>query len=176
MLEVYCPCRLSAQGFFNTLLMVDAVQGWDLDFCERFMPALADAGLVWLEDPFQFGDSESLSDLTAWSPVPICTGETCTRVEQIEAVIEAGAQLIMLDVQHLGGIGPTLNAMDRIAAADRRLTFHVFPDLAAALGAGTGVDWVEWAPLWGSCMPAPVLIDGCVEAGQQPGLGIWART
>lgn len=156
----------------DAALMVDAVQGWDLEFCWRMMPSLTDAGLTWLEDPFHIGDDSSLADLARWSSVPICTGESATQMEQIEVVIAAGADIVMLDIQHLGGLGPTLRAMDLVINAGRRLTFHVFPDLAATLGAGAGVEWVEWAPLWGGCGARPKLVDGCAEASEQPGTGI----
>lgn len=157
----------------DTDLMVDAVQGWDLDFCHGIMPSLVAARLRWLEDPFRFGDTRSLADLCAWSPVPICTGESATDVGEIEAVIAAGAHLVMLDVQHLGGIGRTVEAMELVAAAGRELTFHVFPDLAVTLGAAYDIEWAEWAPLWGDCIPRPPLVGGRIQAGVDAGLGLW---
>jgi len=157
----------------DTALMVDAVQGWDLEFCERVMPILEAARLTWLEDPLRFGDNRSLAVLTSWSPIPVCTGESCRHTEQVDALIEAGAPIVMLDIQHLGGLIPTLEVIKRVAAAGRRLTFHVFPDLAVSLGAGTGVEWVEWAPLWGDCVPTPHPVDGHLLAAAMPGLGIW---
>lgn len=141
----------------NTTLMVDGVQGWDDPFCHAMMPDLVDARVTWLEDPFAPDAYESFRALVGWSPIDICTGESCRSLEQVRSVIETGVHTVMLDIQHLGGIGATLQAMRLVTDADRELTFHVFTDISASLAAGCKVGWLEWAPLWGACLSPPSL-------------------
>jgi L-alanine-DL-glutamate epimerase-like enolase superfamily enzyme len=154
-------------------LMVDAVQGWDLDFCRRIESTLVGLDVTWLEDPFPAGDLSSYRRLAGNYGLPICTGESCRSLATLDAVIATGPEIVMLDVQHLGGIAATIQGIERAAAAGRRLTFHVFPDLGASLGAGTAVEWLEWAPLWGGHAGQPRLSNGRVSAGSEPGLGLW---
>jgi L-alanine-DL-glutamate epimerase-like enolase superfamily enzyme len=142
----------------NTTLMVDAVQGWDPDFCRDFMPDLVRADVRWLEDPFTPADVDLYRDLADWSPISICTGESCRSLEHVQRVIGTGVPIVMLDIQHLGGIGPSRRAMDMVQNAQRQLTFHVFTDISAGL-AGPDVEWLEWAPLWGDCLQPPRLSD-----------------
>jgi L-alanine-DL-glutamate epimerase-like enolase superfamily enzyme len=140
----------------KTALMVDAVQGWDLAFCHAMMPDLTAVDVTWLEDPFLADAYEPLRQLVAWSPVRICTGESCRSLRQVQSVIETGVPIVMLDIQHLGGINPTLKAMELVRSAGKELTFHVFTDISRAL-AGFDVQWLEWAPLWGECLSPPQL-------------------
>ena len=98
---------------------------------------------------------------------------TFARLPEIDDVIESGADIVMVDVQHLGGVDHTLSAVDHIKAAGRQLAFHVFPDIAAGIGSAVDVDWLEWAPLWGSAAGIPPLVNGRVRASSRPGLGIW---
>jgi len=68
---------------------VDANQGWrvtavsdaplwDLERAKRFADVCADAGVAWLEEPLPMDAYDELSELTAYSRVPIAGGELHT--------------------------------------------------------------------------------------------------
>jgi len=68
---------------------VDANQGWrvtivgdaplwDLNRAKRFADACADAGISWIEEPLPMDSYTDLSELTAYSRVPIAGGELHT--------------------------------------------------------------------------------------------------
>ena len=51
---------------------------WDLDRAKRFADVCADAGISWLEEPLPMDAYTDLSELTAYSRVPISGGELHT--------------------------------------------------------------------------------------------------
>lgn len=138
-------------------LMVDAVTNWTPDFAAAAADVLATYNTQWLEDPFPPDALDELAWLCARSPVPLCAGELCQSADEIDSLIEVGLSVVMLDLQHLGGLSETMRAVQAVRDAGRRLTFHVFPEIGACI-APELQDWVEYAPLWNR--PVPPIANG----------------
>ena len=105
---------------------VDANQGWrvtiindaplwDLDRAKYFADACADMNIAWLEEPLPMDDFDSLSQLTQYSKIPICGGEThsngktelktmiekkCYNIFQPDAIMTGGIRHALDVAQH----------------------------------------------------------------------------
>ncbi|MEQ4208246.1 enolase C-terminal domain-like protein [Actinopolymorpha sp. B9G3] len=111
-------------------LLVDAgtVFGEDIDAAALRLPALADARVGWLEEPFVSGAFGAYRQLAAMTPgVPLAAGEGAHDPHQaIHQVDHAGIGYVQVDTGRIGGIGPAA----RVAAyaAERGVQFvnHTF--------------------------------------------------
>ena len=68
----------------DAVLMADANQDLNFDQLQAVAPALADLGLVLLEQPLPAGQDACLSDFR--SPVPLCADESCFTAEDVEGL------------------------------------------------------------------------------------------
>ncbi|MEQ7124496.1 enolase C-terminal domain-like protein [Actinopolymorpha sp. B11F2] len=127
-------------------LLVDAgtVFGEDVDAAALRLPALADARVGWLEEPFVSGAFGAYRQLAAMRPgVPLAAGEGAHDPHQaIHLVDHAGIGYVQVDTGRIGGIGPAA----RVAAyaAERGVQFvnHTFTShlaLSASLQPFAGV-------------------------------------
>ncbi|MEQ7009952.1 enolase C-terminal domain-like protein [Actinopolymorpha sp. B17G11] len=127
-------------------LLVDAgtVFGEDIDAAALRLPALADARVGWLEEPFVSGAFGAYRQLAAMTPgVPLAAGEGAHDPHQaIHQVDHAGIGYVQVDTGRIGGIGPAA----RVAAyaAERGVQFvnHTFTShlaLSASLQPFAGV-------------------------------------
>jgi L-alanine-DL-glutamate epimerase-like enolase superfamily enzyme len=100
---------------------VDANQGWrvtvvkdsplwDLPRAKRFADACADAGVAWIEEPLPMDDYDALSELVAYSKVPITGGELHTQgLPELKMMIERKCyDVFQPDATFSGGIAQTI--------------------------------------------------------------------
>jgi muconate cycloisomerase len=98
-------------------LCADANCGFSHEAAKRFLEATADAGLLFLEQPFAPDDMSGLAALARATPVAIGADEGIHSLHDIEAHAAAGARGVSLKLIKLAGFSGALGA----AALCRRL-------------------------------------------------------
>jgi L-alanine-DL-glutamate epimerase-like enolase superfamily enzyme len=128
--------------------MADANQTMTRASFESLLPAMRDAGLGWLEEPFPVDD---IGAYRAWprdGGVALAFGENAQGLAALDEVI-ALADVVQPDITKTGGLSEGFEIGRRAIAAGRRLCFHMFggavglyasAHLAAALD---GAHWLE---------------------------------
>ena len=102
-------------------LAVDANQGWrvtiigdsplwDLERAKRFADVCAEAGVAWIEEPLPMDAYQTLSELTAYSRVPIAGGELhSSGLPELKMMIEQRCyDVFQPDAIFTGGIAQTM--------------------------------------------------------------------
>ena len=87
---------------------------WDLARAKRFADVCADAGVGWLEEPLPMDRYNDLTELTAYSKVPIAGGELHTSAfPELEMMIERKCYSIFQpDAMFTGGIAQTWKVIE----------------------------------------------------------------
>lgn len=164
-------------------ILVDANDGYDVDgFC-RYLNAVADVGLYWVEEPFpDSGDdlARLRTHLDEVSPTTlIADGEFEPDVETLLGIAAGGAlDVLLMDVMSYG-VTPWRTVLPRIPAGVRTSPHAWGQPLktlyAAQLAAGLGrVDVVEGVPgvTDGVDTSAYRFVDGHLTVPDRPGFGV----
>lgn len=114
--------------------MVDANQAWTPAQARRLLPALADAGASWLEEPMPVDTPvDEWQALAGDSPVPLAGGENlATEADFIDAANQGWLQVIQPDLCKWGGMTRCVPVARYVLAAGRRYCPHY-------LGGGVGL-------------------------------------
>ena len=169
----------------DALVAVDANQAWTPPEATRWSRALAHFSPMWLEEPIPADHSDrTWMRLAEASPVPLAGGENLVGYRAFRRAIGLGAlTVIQPDVTKWGGISGCLPLARRIAAGRRRFCPHhlaggiglmASAHLLAAVG-GDGLLEVDCNPnplREGLARPFPSLVDGRLQLGEAPGLGV----
>lgn len=150
----------------DVMLMVDVNQRWDLVTASGMLPALADLGVAWLEEPLHPDDIAGHARLARSGTVPVALGENIYSLEAFAGFLAADAvDIVQVDVTRVGGITEWL----RIAQAARARSRWVVPhagdmmQLHQHLVGGVGADapvMIEYLP-WGlEVFDEPVSMSG----------------
>jgi L-alanine-DL-glutamate epimerase-like enolase superfamily enzyme len=111
-------------------LLVDAgtVFGEDADAAALRLPALADARVGWLEEPFVSGAFAAYRQLAGMTPgVPLAAGEGAHDPHQaIHLVDHAGIGYVQVDTGRIGGIGPATRVAGYAAPRGVQFVNHTF--------------------------------------------------
>jgi L-alanine-DL-glutamate epimerase-like enolase superfamily enzyme len=93
--------------------MLDVNCAWSVPVAVRMAQALADDGLMWLEEPvWPPEDCEGLARVRDCG-IPISAGENTAGVFGFKSMIEAGAiDIAQPSVSKIGGVGETLRVID----------------------------------------------------------------
>lgn len=166
----------------DATILTDVNMGWDLKTTVEMLPALADFGLGWLEEPLPRGEVDALRMVKQAASMPLAAGENCfTRAESL-ALIESGAvDVFMPDLARCGGLLMGIELASRAVelglgysphhyASD--IGFSAMVNLCAVVGAPAPIlrDVSHW-PLRGDLLSEPVQIaDGRVVPSTRPGL------
>ncbi len=170
------------------ILLVDAGTVWndDVDAAAARLPALRDAGALWLEEPFVSGALTSYSALARLSgDLGLAAGEGAHDPFMAQHLIDHGdVRFIQIDTGRVGGIGAAARVAAYAAERDVQYVNHTFTShlaLSASLQpyAGSARDWVcelpvELAPLARDLVRTPLELDGDgrISAPDAPGLGV----
>lgn len=166
-------------------LMVDANQGWSLDEARAMVPALADFGLAWLEEPLRadrpWSEWQQLQTATA---IPLAGGENIMGHEAFDAAIASETlSVLQPDLAKWGGISGCWPVVARASQRGLRYCPHYLGGgigllasahvLAAAGGDGILEIDANPNPLRTEVMgPLARLQDGGAALGEAPGIGI----
>ena len=169
-------------------LLVDAgtVFGEHVEAAAARLPALEEAGVLWLEEPFLPGALAAHAELAGrCRSVRLAGGEGAHNVHLARQLIEhARIGYVQIDTGRIGGIGPAASVAAYAAAAGVQYVNHTFTShlaLAASLVpfAGTPGDLlceyaVQPSPLARELTRTHLLpgADGLVRLPEGPGLGL----
>lgn len=170
------------------VLLVDAgtVWGEDVEAAALRLPALEEAGALWLEEPFTsgaLGAYRALGDRSG--QVRLAGGEGAHQALLAEHLIDfGGIGFVQIDTGRIGGIGDAKRVADHARRAGVQFVNHTFTShlaLSASLQpfAGSEGDWlceypVEAKPLARDLTRNHICLDsaGCISAPDAPGLGM----
>ena len=168
-----------------TPLMVDANQGWTLDEARAMVPALAEFGLGWLEEPLRADRPwREWRELARETRIPLAAGENVVGHEAFEVAIDSRTlSVLQPDLAKWGGISGCWPAIQRGLAAGLRYCPHYLGGgvgllasahvLAAAGGDGILEIDANPNPLRTELMgPLARLREGHASLGEAPGIGI----
>lgn len=92
-------------------LCADANMGYDLRTARRYVDAVADCDLLFLEQPLPYDDLDGMVALARTSPIPIGGDESIGSVKDIRDFAAAGAIAgVNLKTIKMGGMGATVRA------------------------------------------------------------------
>jgi L-alanine-DL-glutamate epimerase-like enolase superfamily enzyme len=170
------------------ILLVDAgtVFGEDVEQAALRLPALEQAKVTWLEEPFTSGSLGAYKALAARSgTVRLAAGEGAHNASMAEHLVDhGGIGFVQIDTGRVGGIGDAVRVARHAAAAGVTFVNHTFTShlaLSASLQPFAGVesDWlceypVEAKPLAREATRTHLEVDvnGTVAAPDAPGLGL----
>lgn len=158
----------------GSVLMLDAVQSWDVERALAAAERLAEFEPIWLEDPLAHADYTGLATVVERSPIPIATGENEYLREGFEQLFSTSVPYLLADLQRVGGVTEWRAVARRATALGTIVTPHVYPHIAAGLCAGLEQDeaWIEYIPWWDELLRDPLRFeDGAVVVPEGPGLG-----
>jgi L-alanine-DL-glutamate epimerase-like enolase superfamily enzyme len=112
------------------ILLVDVGQVFieNVEAAAARLPALEEAGAVWLEEPFQASALESYGALARRSPkVKLAGGEGAHNIHTARHLIDfGGVGYIQIDTGRIGGIGPAKRVAEHAAAKGVTFVNHTF--------------------------------------------------
>ena len=135
---------------------------------------LADLGVVWFEDPVPARDLDALAEVRAASSVDVVAGETAFGPAEARAMLGADAvDIVMPDLQRIGGITGFLQTADAAAAAGRPMSTHFFTEysvsLAGSVAGMTSIEHIDWfVDLFEERVE---IVDGRIQIPNRPGIG-----
>lgn len=165
-------------------ICADANCGFSYQPARRYLEATREAGLLFLEQPFEDGDLKSLAALARSTAIPIGADEGIHSPQDIEAHAAAGAGGVSLKLIKLGGFASALTA----ATLCRRLGLAVNVaskmsesslGAAATVHLASAADNIDWGVslthfyLAEDIVRRPLAMDnGLVTLPGKPGLGV----
>lgn len=157
-------------------LACDVNKQWDLDTAVRVLPALEEANVAWIEEPFHADDVLLHRQFQRLTRVPVAVGESLYSRHAFKVFFHLeAARIAQIDVTRVGGITEYLE----IAAAADLASIPVVPHAGdmgqihqhlAAAGFSTRPALIEYLPWCREIYQDPVKVDsGHVVLPTRPG-------
>ncbi len=173
-------------------LLVDAGTVWvdDVESAAQRLPALQEARVLWLEEPFVSGALDAYKELAqrCRGSVRLAGGEGAhDRYMAFHLMEHGGIGYVQIDAGRVGGISEAGHVLERAHATGVQYVNHTFTSqlaLSASLQpfAGSSADWlceypVEASPLARDLTRTAIAVDadGRVRPPHDVGLGAGAR-
>ncbi len=156
-------------------LMADANQQLTVDRAIRLGRELEPFGLVWFEEPLPAYDLEGVARVAAALDTPIASGETeYTRYGFRQMLELKSADVLMPDLQRVGGVTEFLRVSHMAAAFDVPVSSHLFSEMSVqVLAALSNATWLEYMPWFEPLYQGRLeLRDGEMVAPDAPGWGL----
>ena len=131
--------------------------------------------MAWIEEPVRADDHRGTADVAAALATPVQIGENFSGpFEMAEALRLRAADLVMPDVQQIGGVTGWLRAAALAQAAGVPCSSHLFIETSAHLLAVTPTcHWIEYLDVAAPVLAEPLRpVDGTLAAPSRPGLGL----
>ena len=167
----------AVRGVTDCPLMVDVNEYWSLDEALEWMPALAAAGVEYVEQPLPAGHEDGVT-LKQRSPLPIYLDEDCHRLGDVASCADR-AHGVNIKLTKSGGIREAV----RIAHAARALELGVM--LGCMIETGLGISagcqvasLCDYVDLDGNLLlaqdpwPGVMFRNGVQVPGEAPGLSV----
>jgi mandelate racemase len=132
-------------------------------------------GLAWIEEPVRAGDLAGCARVTSSLRTPVQIGENFWGPFQMREALSVGASdLVMPDVQRIGGVSGWLRAAALAHAFGVEMSSHLFPEFSAHLLRVTPTrHWLEYVDWAAPVLREPLIVaDGNVVAPDRPGAGL----
>ena len=156
-------------------LMADSNQGLDLPRALRLGRALERFELKWYEEPLPTWDHEGTAALARALDTPVANGETEYTRYGIRNMVKAGAADIMMpDLQRMGGYTEMRKVMGLLAAHDMPIAPHIFTEHSLHIVASApNAIYAEHMPWFERLFRERMRIDsdGMVPLPESPGVG-----
>jgi len=156
-------------------LMVDANQAWPESIAIRAGRELEALDVFWLEEPVFYTDLEGCARVAAALDMRVATGETSYGSASMKQHLDArAADVLMPDLQRMGGITEYLNTCTLCAAYSQPVSSHLFTEASAhvlaAQSHGLMLEHMEW---WDALFETPIVVaEGAVVLPSGDGLGL----
>jgi mandelate racemase len=156
-------------------VMVDYNQALTRDEALTRGRALEHENITWLEEPIRHDDYAGAAALARALETPVQLGENFSLPPAMEVALDAGAaDLVMPDLERIGGVSGWREAAALAAARNVRMSSHLFPEVSAHLLAVTPtchyLEYVDWADV---LLREPLDVqDGHAVVAQRPGNGL----
>lgn len=156
-------------------LMADANQQLTVVQAIRLGRMLEEFDLTWFEEPLPAYDLEGVARVAAALDTPIASGETEYTRYGFRTMLELkSADILMPDLQRVGGVTEFLRVAHMADAFDVPVSSHLFPEMSvqvlAALGNATWLEHMPWfSPLYDGGL---IVEDGSVAVPDGPGWGL----
>jgi L-alanine-DL-glutamate epimerase-like enolase superfamily enzyme len=137
--------------------------------------ALDDEGLYWIEEPVRHDDYAGYARIAAEVQTPIQTGENLVDTfEMAEAIAARSVELVMPDVQRIGGVTGWLRAAALAHAHGIEMSSHLFPEFSVhLLGVTPTCHWLEFMDWAEPVIQEPIrVVDGLARIPDRPGAGL----
>ncbi|MHA7600868.1 mandelate racemase/muconate lactonizing enzyme family protein [Alicycliphilus sp. T452] len=156
-------------------LMADANQSLSAATALRLGRALESSGLTWFEEPLPTWCHKETAELARALDTPIANGETEYTRYGVRAMVEAGAADIMMpDLQRMGGYTEARKAMGYLAAHDIPVAPHIFTEHSLHLvAASPNAIYAEHMPWFEPMFSERMVLgtDGLVDLPRDAGVG-----
>jgi mandelate racemase len=132
-------------------------------------------GLAWIEEPVRADDLAAAAELARSLATPIQLGENFGTIFQMEEALRLGAaDLVMPDIQRIGGVTAWLHAAGLAAAAGVPMSTHLFPEFSAQVMTVTPTaHWLEYVDWAAPILATPYRVEaGHVVIPETPGVGL----
>ena len=158
-------------------IMVDYNQALSLAEAMERGRALDQENLVWLEEPIRHDDYAGCASLARELKMPVQIGENFSLPAAMEVALAAkAADLVMPDLERIGGVTGWLRAAEISAAQRVPMSSHLYPEFSAHLLAATPTaHWLEYVDWADKILTEPLRIeDGHAVVPERPGSGmVW---
>lgn len=159
----------------------DAILMSDFNHCLSTVEAirrcrmLDDEGLYWIEEPTAHDDYPGNARVARAVATPIQLGENFTSLRTMQAALDQEASdLVMLDLQRIGGVTGWMQAAALAAAQGVPVSSHLFPEVSCHLMAVTPTrHWLEYVDWAARILTEPLVVsNGQVNIPERPGNGL----
>lgn len=135
--------------------------------------------VLWIEEPIRHDAYAAYARLARETATPIQLGENFGLPHAMRDALDASAcDLVMPDVERIGGVTGWLQAAGLAAAHDLPMSTHLFPEIGVHLLPVTPTrHWLEYVDWLDAVVEEPLAVtDGLACAPDRPGLGLsWDR-
>lgn len=155
-------------------ILIDVNWAWTPSQTIEMARRLEPFNIYWLEDPLESEDVDDLAQLAQALDMPIAVGETfCTKYGFRPLLEKRAADILIVDVQRVGGITEFMKVAAMAQAWNRPVASHLFHDfsvhLIAAIPNGLFVEYMPW---WDVIYENPPQVkDGLMSVPETPGWG-----
>ncbi len=159
----------------DVTLMVDANQAWPESTAIRAGRKLEELDVFWLEEPVFYDDLEGCARISAALDMRVATGETSYGSAAMKRHLDLRvADVLMPDLQRMGGITEYLNTCALCAAYRQPVSSHLFTEASAhVLAAQSHALMLEHMEWWEELFESPLVVEnGAVILCDRPGLGL----
>jgi len=155
-------------------LMADANQQLTVESTMRLGRMLEPYGLAWIEEPLPYRDHAGEAEIAAALTTPLASGETEYRDGMTEMLRLRSADILMPDLQRMGGPTGLLQVARAAQAQNVPVSLHLFSEmslgLAASLPHAHVLEYMPWfRPLYREEIELDR--DGCALVPDRPGWG-----